>query len=114
MITSPKPKTVESGKNISFECLAYSYGFLQYHWKRSEHSMLPPNAVVQNLPTTYSLIITNAQVSNEGNYCCVATNQCGAEGTISCARLEVKSEECTIMYIKILFFNSFNKICDPA
>lgn len=91
MITSPKPKTVKSGANVSFDCLAYSYGSLQYHWKRPENSI--NNVIVQNLPTMYSLIITNAQVSNEGNYCCVATNECGAEDTISCAWLEVKSKE---------------------
>ena len=90
MIKSPGPITIRSGETANFTCKAFSYGELSYQWKRSENSSLPSNAAVQNHLTKYHLIISNAQVSNEGNYCCVATNECG--DTLSCAWLEVKSK----------------------
>ena len=90
MIKLPVPTTIRSGETAVFTCLAFSYGELSYQWKKFENSTLPSNAAVQNNITKYLLIISNAQVSNEGNYCCVATNECG--NTTSCAWLEVKSK----------------------
>lgn len=97
MIMPPDSVTINFGEKAIFQCLAYSYGDFAYHWKRSDHSMLPSNANVVNFTTESLLIISNAQVFNEGNYCCVATNDCGAEDTISCAWLEVESKEHIIL-----------------
>ena len=97
MIKAPLSTTVNPGEIAIFQCLAYSYGDLAYHWKRSDHSMLPLNANVVNFTTESLLFISNTQVFNEGNYCCVATNDCGAEDTVSCAWLEVESKEHIIL-----------------
>ena len=61
-----------------------------YQWKRDKNSTLPSNADAYFSTTESWLNISNAQVSNEGKYCCVATNECG--GTARCAWLEVKSK----------------------
>ena len=97
MIMPPVSITIKFGETAIFQCLAYSYGDFAYHWKRSDHSMLPSNANVVNFTTESLLIISNAQVFSEGNYCCVATNDCGAEDTVSCAWLEVQSKEQIIL-----------------
>ena len=64
MIISPASVTIKFGEMASFQCLAYSYGDFAYHWKRSDHSMLPSNANVVNFTTESWLIIFNAQVFN--------------------------------------------------
>ena len=90
MFEPSTPTTIRSGETAVLHCFAFSYGKLSYKWKRSGNSALPSNAEMQNNRDYYLLIISNAQVSNAGNYCCVATNECG--DTIRCAWLEVKGK----------------------
>ena len=90
MIIPPAPTTIRSGETVVLHCFAFSYGVLSYQWKKSKNFALPSNVDVQNNGSYHLLIISNAQVSNAGNYCCVATNECG--DTTSCAWLEVKGK----------------------
>ena len=86
------------------KCLALSYGSMKYDWSRHD-GIIPQTAVKscahQNIlfnppgeDTTYgsSLTMNNVQPSDEGWYCCVATNEGGS--TIDCAWLEVNSKFC--------------------
>ena len=93
MFEPSTPTTIRSGETAVLQCLAFTYGKLSnliYQWKRYENFALPSNAKMQNNGIYHLLIISNAQVSNAGNYCCVATNECG--NTTSCAWLEVKGK----------------------
>ena len=90
MITPPAATAIRSGETTALQCLAFSYGELSYQWKKSKSFALPSNVDVQNNGSYHQLIISNAQVSNAGNYCCVAINECG--DTTSCAWLEVKGK----------------------
>ena len=82
-------------------CLASSFGLLQYDW--SKHGGILPQTVVKSFvhdilfnpltekPTNlYTLAVDNAQLSDEGWYCCVATNDAGS--TEDGAWLEIDSE----------------------
>jgi len=82
-------------------CLAVSLGLLKYDW--SKHYGILPQTVVKSCvydhlydrlgnDTTsgYSLAMHNVQLSDEGWYCCIATNERGS--TINCAWLEVDSK----------------------
>ena len=81
-------------------CLALSFGLLKYEWsKRNE--VLPETAVhsyIHSNPfdprreettSIYNLAVYNVQPSDEGWYCCAATNEAGS--TKNCAWLEVNS-----------------------
>ena len=82
-------------------CLALSFGLLKYDWSKRD-GILPQIAVqscVYNIlfdplseePTSvYNLAVYNVQPSDEGWYCCAATNKAGS--TVDCAWLEVNSK----------------------
>ena len=86
-------------------CLALSFGLLKYDWSKRD-GVLPQTAVKScnhsiifnphNKETTdvYSLTMYNVQVSDEGWYCCIATNEAGS--TMDCAWLEVNSKLCNL------------------
>ena len=79
------------------KCLAISFGLVKYEWNKRD-GILPQTAIkscAQNvlfsLPgDVYSLTMSNVQPSDEGWYCCVATNEGG--NTSHCAWLEVNSK----------------------
>ena len=83
------------------KCLALSFGLITYDWNKHD-GILPQTAVKSytenilfNPPSegatdVYSLTMSNVQPSDEGWYCCVATNEGGS--TIHCAWLEVSSK----------------------
>ena len=72
-----------------FDCLAYSHSSLQYNWKKKySTSLLTSLKATQDDTVYYS--IDNTQPSDEGWYCCVATNECGS--VEKCAWLEMDSE----------------------
>ena len=82
-------------------CLALSFGLLKYDWSKRD-GILPQTAVhscVYNIlfdplsekPTSvYNLAVYNVQPSDEGWYCCVATNEAGS--AVDCAWVEVNSK----------------------
>ena len=79
-------------------CLALSSGVLTYDWIKRDGN-LPQSAVASCTRKTffnslggettlvYNLAVQNGQPSDEGWYCCVATNEAG--NTIECAWLEI-------------------------
>ena len=100
MIMSFENITVFPNQDIHLNCLALSSGVLMYDWsKRDGH--LPQNTTQSCVRKTffnsfggevtlvYDLAIHNVQPSNEGWYCCTATNEGG--NTTECQWLEVNS-----------------------
>lgn len=79
MIISPKLVVVRPDALVTFLCLAWSYGGLLYKWERNDSSILPSNSTYSGRDDTiHSLSILNAQVMDEGYYCCVPSNECGS------------------------------------
>ena len=80
------------GEVAKFDCLAYSHSSLQYNWKKKNSTRLLSSSkaleCTQDNAVTY--FINETQPSDEGWYCCVATNECG--DVEECAWLEVDSE----------------------
>ena len=109
MFLAPKPELILSPENVTvlpnhtftMNCLASSFGLLKYDWNKCD-GILPQTAVqscIHNIlfdplrdQTTniYNLAVYNVQPSDEGWYCCVATNKAGS--TVDCAWLEVNSK----------------------
>ena len=101
MIMSPRNITILPSHSFTMNCLALSFGTLQYDWSKRD-GVLPQTAVksynhnflsntLSGKPTSiYSLAVHNVQPSDEGWYCCVATNEGG--NRIDCAWLEVNSK----------------------
>jgi len=76
------------GKMANFSCLAYSHGSLKYKWTERKPKMASQPNTIQSNELFYT--INNTQPSDEGWYCCVATNECG--DVEECAWLEIDSE----------------------
>ena len=101
--------TIPLNKTATLSCLAQSYGALKYDWKRLNGSRISPLASQAYIPkqylssdfiaVTYQLTIPNVQPSDEGWYCCVATNEKGKSE--KCVWLEVESK------LSISFLNAF-------
>ena len=100
MITPLKNFTIFPKRDFVFNCLASSSGVLTYDW--SKHDGILPHNVEKSYSHTvffnslngqttlgYNLKVQNAQVSDEGWYCCTATNEAGS--TTDCAWLEINS-----------------------
>ena len=83
IIAPPQNITAGFREIIKFDCLAFSYGALQYKWYFNESQDLPREAVTslnvmsQDLMVYSRLQISKTHPANEGWYCCVATNECG-------------------------------------
>ena len=94
--------TVFPKQDFNLNCLALSSGVvLKYDWIKHDGN-LPLNATKSYIvfPTffnslggedtlVYNLAVQNVQPSDEGWYCCVATNEAGS--TTECSWLEVNS-----------------------
>ena len=101
MIISPRNMTVLPNNSFTMNCLALSFGALHYDWNKCD-GLLPQtavkshnhnfllNALSKQTTSAYNLAVSNVQPSDEGWYCCVATNQGGSR--TDCAWLEVKSK----------------------
>ena len=101
MIISPENVTVLPNQSFNMNCLALSFGLLKYDWSKRD-GILSQTAVqpcVHNIlldplseqaTSVYNLAVYNVQPSDEGWYCCVATNEAGS--TVDCAWLEVNSK----------------------
>ena len=108
----PCPEIVKPYKNITVSvnkaaylyCLASSCGSFTYDWIKaaSNLSAFTVTSYVNKKflyfddqsALTYQLTIPNVQLSDEGWYCCLATNKCGT--TKKCVWLEVKSKFYTL------------------
>ena len=92
IIQAPLSITTLPRKIAKFECLAYSHTSLQYGWKKKNSTSLLSSSKTTECTqdNKVSFSIDTTQPSNEGWYCCVATNECG--DMEECAWLEVDSE----------------------
>ena len=100
MIISPENVTVLPNHTFTMNCLALSFGLLKYDWSKRD-GILPQtaqlcihnilfNPLSEQTTDVYNLAVQNVQLSDEGWYCCVATNEAGS--TVNCAWLEVNSK----------------------
>ena len=101
MVRPPQNTTVLPGAIAKFACLALSHGVLIDDWNREDGKGLPKKSEMSSttwlfpqkygqLTTVRSLTVFNAEQSDEGSYCCTATNERGH--VTRCAWLEVDSE----------------------
>ena len=101
MVRVPKNVTALPGRAVNFSCLALSFSGLLYNWKRKSNATIPSSAIksykrwpfarfLGHITAVYHLEIMNIKPSDEGWYCCVATNECGFAK--ECAWLEVNSK----------------------
>ena len=101
MIVSPENVTILPNHSFTMNCLALSFGLLKYDWSKRD-GILPQTAVqscshnilfnplIDQTTNVYNLAVYNIQPSDEGWYCCIATNEAGS--TVDCAWLEVNSK----------------------
>ena len=101
MIRMPKNVTALPGRVANFSCLVLSFGGLVYDWIRINNASLSQSAIKTykrwqfssfrgQIAAVYHLVVMNIKLSDEGWYCCVATNECGY--IKKCAWLEVNSK----------------------
>ena len=107
MILSPRNITVLPNHNFTMNCLALSFGTLQYDWskrngtlpltavKSYDHNFLS-KALSGKHTSVYNLAVHDVQPSDEGWYCCEAANEGGSR--TDCAWLEVDSKLHYIIY----------------
>ena len=100
MILSLTNITLFPNQDLNLCCLALSSGVLKYDWRKRDEN-LPQTAIKSFVckpffnsvggedTLVYNLAVSNIQPSDEGWYCCVATNEAGS--TVECAWLEVNS-----------------------
>ena len=98
--------TVSVNQAVDLHCLASSCGALTYEWIKNA-SNLSVSAIKSyvtkrflyfvQIVLTYQLTILSVQSSDEGWYCCMATNECGT--TTKCIWLEVNSKSLYILEI---------------
>ena len=103
----PCPEIVKPHNNITvlanetayLYCLASSCGGLTYDWMKNASSLSESGVTsyvnkkflyLDPIVLVYQLTIPNVQLSDEGWYCCLATNECGT--TEKCVWLEVNSK----------------------
>ena len=100
IITSLENITILPYQDCNLNCLALSLGVLTYDWNRHGGKLSQSavkSFVYENFfnpfgsegTFVYNLALPNVQPSDEGWYCCVATNEAGS--TSKCAWLEVNS-----------------------
>ena len=91
--------TILVHKPMDLYCLASSCGVLTYDWIKNasnlstsaRKSYITRRVLYFNQTVlTYQLTIPNVQLSDEGWYCCLATNECGT--TEECVWLKVNSK----------------------
>ena len=110
MVISPENTTVLPNHSFIMNCLAVSFGLLKDDCWTKRDGILPQTAIKscahnilldplseQTTKNFYNLAVYNVQPSDEGWYCCVATNSIYNEpgSTVDCAWLEVDSKSYT-------------------
>ena len=96
--------TIIVEEEATFTCEAFSFSKVKYKWER-ENSPLPDKAITDTCSST--LTIPNSTQFDEGNYCCVATNECGP--VKECAILSIIGMKCVRMYFKNLTTFSYTR-----
>src|SRR5439155_10072267 len=81
ILCQPQNRTINPGTDTFFEVLAQGYDTVRYQWQRNGTNLL--NA------TNMLLLITNAQLSDQGNYNCIASNSIGSTSSLT-VRLTVR------------------------
>ena len=100
MIIPPQNITLLPNQDFNVNCLALSLGVLKYNWSKRDGN-LPQNAVRSYIyksffnsrggkaTLVYNLALLNVETSDEGWYCCTATNEGGSK--TDCVWLEIYS-----------------------
>ena len=70
----PINNTIIVEEQAEFTCEAFSFSKVSYKWER-ENGLVPGKSITDTCSST--LTIPNGTQFDEGNYCCVATNECG-------------------------------------
>ena len=94
----PINNSVLFGQTANYYCLALSFGLLTYEWKKFDGKNLLPTTITRytnkNILSGSTIVsnlkIPNVKPSDEGEYCCVAINECG--NVTKCAWLDVISK----------------------
>ena len=90
----PMNNTIIVEEEALFTCEAFSFSKVDYKWER-QSSQIPDKAMSDTCSST--LTIPNGTQFDEGNYCCVASNECGP--VKECAMLSVIGMDDIILYI---------------
>ena len=83
---SPIKSSIIAEEDTTFSCQAFSFGTIEYKWEK-ENSTISAKGITDTCSSTSTLTIPNGAQSDEGNYCCIATNECGS--VKECATLSV-------------------------
>ena len=97
---SPLNNTIIVEEDTQFVCKAFSFGTIAYSWER-ENDTLPAKSSTDICSSTLS--IPNATQFDEGNYCCVATNECGS--VKQCALLSIIG-----MYVGNVYIHTYTYV----
>ena len=101
--------TIIVEEEVKFTCEAFSFSKVKYKWERVNNP-LPDKAITDTCSST--LTIPNSTQFDEGNYCCVATNECGP--VKECAILSVigmKGEIRSVLYNIITYIAMHVRTC---
>ena len=102
IIIPPENITVLPNHSFNLTCLAVNLGLLlKYDWNKHDGNLSQTavksyvhyvvfSQLGKETTAVYNLAVYNVQPSDEGWYCCVATNEAG--NTTDCAWLEVNSK----------------------
>ena len=95
----PMNNTIIVEEEALFTCEAFSFSKVDYKWER-QNDKLPDKAMSDTCSSI--LTIPNGTQFDEGNYCCVASNECGP--VKECAMLSVigMDDIIIIVYVRML------------
>jgi len=107
IVKPPVNTTVLPGQVVHYYCLASSFGLLAYDWKKYNRSSASPilNAtmtydhinILGGTTAVHNLTISDVSLSDEGEYCCIATNECGS--VMKCAWLNIYSKSTFVPHL---------------
>ena len=81
---SPSSSIIFADESVTFTCQAFSFGSIDYQWER-DNNQIPSKAIID--VCSAALTIPSGSQSDEGLFCCSATNDCGT--VKECAMLSV-------------------------
>ncbi|MDB6108860.1 MAG: hypothetical protein JWR69_610 [Pedosphaera sp.] len=76
VVNGPQSQTAFQGAFVTFSVTATGFGTLKYQWKFNDTNLNTTNIIAN--ATNSSLLVTNLQFTNAGNYFVVVTNTFGA------------------------------------
>ena len=66
IIMPPEPTVVRPDSMVTFTCLTWSYGELEYEWNKNDSSILPSSSIYSGRRNTvYEITLSNVQVTQE-------------------------------------------------